>query len=609
MPDRRATWPVWNSIGFGLAGVLCVALAATLGFAAERPRRAAATAEPPKATTTARTRDPGDPHAALFAESEYPSATQCASCHQTIYEEWSTSNHAYASISPVFHKFEQRINDLSQGTIGYFCMRCHASIGTTAGERRDLPLTARSQVSREGVTCITCHRVSERYGRVNGERRVEPGELFAPVYGPTNGDGVAQVIARKDEFKVKPSPGESGPGQNIHSAAIKFEQIDKSQFCVSCHQVAVHPGIKLEVVWEQYRASPAASDGVTCQDCHMGKTPGVASGYAAGPAAVVNGTPIKPNRRRTNHSFYGPGYPTAHPGIFPHNPAAQRWTPEQWLKFDVRAGWGTKAFEDRLTAANRRSGFPDEWKEPDDRFDAREIIAANLVKLEKKRELRRQVMENGSHVDGPFFEGAPRAGQDLKFNYRVTNTNPGHNMPSGSLGAQPELWLNVALIDPSGKRVWESGYVDGRGDMADEHSLEVRAGKVPYDKQLFNLQTKFLTTNVKGTDREMYLPINLDIDQLPFIRPAGQPITVMNHPPFVRMEGRSLPPLAHRDAGYSVPGNLLSRPGTYRLAVRMRSRAEPIYFMSFIGATTEMEQQMNEWMVDLHPYTVEFVVK
>ena len=36
------------------------------------------------------------------------------------------------------------------------------------------------------------------------------------------------------------------------------------------------------------------------------------------------------------------------------------------------------------------------------------------------------------------------------------------------------------------------------------------------------------------------------IDQLPFIRPAGQPVSVMNHPPFVRMEGRSIPPLGER---------------------------------------------------------------
>jgi len=42
---------------------------------------------------------------------------------------------------------------------------------------------------------------------------------------------------------------------------------------------------------------------------------------------------------------------------------------------------------------------------------------------------------------------------------------------------------------------------------------------------------------------------------------------------------------------------------------RMRSRAEPIYFMRFVGATSEMEESMNEWMLDIHPYTVEFEVK
>ena len=208
-----------------------------------------------------------------------------------------------------------------------------------------------------------------------------------------------------------------------------------------------------------------------------------------------------------------------------------------------------------------------------------------------------------------FFEGSKGIGQSLAFSYKVSNINPGHNLPSGSLGAQPELWLNVALIDPDGKNVWESGYVDSAGDMADLHSQDVLDGKLAHDDQLFNLQTKFLTTNVKGTDREMYLPVNFDVDQLPFLRPAAQPTTVINHPPFVRMEGRSIPPLGSRMAEYKVPGNLISKPGKYRLAVRMRSRAEPIYFMKFIGATQDMIRSMNEWMLDIHPYTVEFEVK
>jgi hypothetical protein len=157
--------------------------------------------------------------------------------------------------------------------------------------------------------------------------------------------------------------------------------------------------------------------------------------------------------------------------------------------------------------------------------------------------------------------------------------------------------------------VWESGYVDSNGDFADNHSLEVASGKVKFDKQLFNLQSKFLTTNVKGTDREMYLPVNIDVDQRPMLRSSGFPTTVLNHAPFVRMEGRSIPPLGHKDAEYYVPGDLLKKPGKYKLSVRMRSRAEPIYFMRFVEATTEMERSMNEWMIDIHPYTVEFEIE
>lgn len=106
----------------------------------------------------------------------------------------------------------------------------------------------------------------------------------------------------------------------------------------------------------------------------------------------------------------------------------------------------------------------------------------------------------------------------------------------------------------------------------------------------------------------MSLPINTDIDQLPFIRPSAFPITVMNHPPFIRMEAHSIPALGSRKAVYKVPARFLQQPGQYRLSVRMRSRAEPIYFMRFCNATREMEQSMNEWMLDFHEHATEFWV-
>ena len=545
----------------------------------------------------------------FIAQECYPSAETCSKCHQKIYDEWRGSSHAYAFVSPMFHKFEQKINDLSQGTVGYFCYRCHSPVGTTMGISRAAPLWQLPQVAREGVTCIACHRVNQRYGKVNGERRIEPGNIHAPVYGSIGGGGIAEVIAQKDHYKVKTSPHEKGPGQDIHVAGYYFDQLHKPEFCVSCHQVAVHPGIKLEVVWEQYRASPACRKGISCQDCHMGRLPGVPSGYETGAAAVVNDKTVNNHRKHANHVFYGPGYSIAHPGIFPHNPDAKRWSIRDWLLFEHRNGWGTEEFEQRLKAGLIRANFPPVWAEVDDRYDAREIIDANQKKLAEKAMLRQQLMENGSHVDGPFFDSPRYRGQDLKFHYVITNTNEGHNLPSGSLGAQPQLWANVVLIGPRGDRLWESGYTDRWGDVADIHSVEVRNKKIPYDWQLFNLQTMFLITGAKGTDREFFLPVNVDFDQLPFLRPGAQPISVINHPPFIRMEGRSLAPLGSREVPYKVPGHLMREPGCYRLSFRMRSRAEPIYFMRFCGSTKEMERAMNEWMIDFHQSSVEFRVK
>ena len=135
----------------------------------------------------------------------YPTAAQCGQCHKQIYEEWSSSNHAYASISPMFHAFEQKFQELTQGTVGTFCVRCHQQVGTQLGENRETPLWARSQISREGVTCITCHRVKEQYGKVNGERRVEPGKIFEPVYGTGEKSVIKDIIANKETTPSRPA--------------------------------------------------------------------------------------------------------------------------------------------------------------------------------------------------------------------------------------------------------------------------------------------------------------------------------------------------------------------------------------------------------------------
>jgi nitrate/TMAO reductase-like tetraheme cytochrome c subunit len=558
-----------------------------------------------------------DPHAREMANDLYPSAKVCGQCHPNQYKQWSVSSHAYANLSPMFNKFEQKINDLSQGTVKYFCVRCHASVGTALGEEREIAWWNRTAAAREGITCVTCHRVGEGYGKVNAARRIAPGTIHAQVFGPLDTQGGIMAISKARELKLLVSNDEPDKAGylRIHQTAVQSDIIKKSELCVACHQVQVHPGIKLETVWEEYQASPAAAQGITCQECHMSPNPGVVSHYPAefpkGWVACIHGQTVREDQPLTDHTFVGPGYPISHPGLFPF-PALDDpdpFTAEQWLKFNWRAGWGSDDFESKLAADPSAQGkLPPEWQNPADRKKAWARVQANLVRWKERLELRLKLLENGSRLDGPYFTGPREVGKALSFNYKLTNLNPGHNLPSGSLGAQPELWLNVALIDPDGKRIWESGDLDRYGDLRDLQSIEVGTGKIRPDNQLFSLQTKFLTTNLKGTEREMYLPINLDFDQLPLIRPGSAPISLLNHPPNVRMEKHSMPPGSVREANYKVPGMLLTKRGKYRLAVRMRGRSEPMYFMRFVGATDEMQRAEDEWITDSHAYAAEFDV-
>jgi hypothetical protein len=571
-----------------------------------------------------------DPHGGWWAraDKQYPSAKACGECHPRQYDQWSVSSHAYANLSPMFNKFEQKINDLASGTIGHFCVRCHASVGTSLGERRDIAWWERSAAAQEGITCVTCHRVGEGYGKTNAARRITPGDIHEPVFGPFDTTGGIKAISNAMRMGILVSPDQpdrptEADGKKwirIHQAAIQSDLLKASEFCVACHQVQVHPGIKLETVWEEYRASPARKDGITCQQCHMSTNPGQNSGFATGWAACVNGVTrnkdgeyvcaeghfVNDQRPLTDHTFVGPGYPISHPGLFPLRREESPFTPPQWLKFNYRAKWGSDEFEN---AAPKNYRFPAEWQNIDDRRKAWRIIEENYARWRTRQEQRKKLMEQASRLDGPFFDGRPQTGKALSFTYKLTNLNRGHNLPSGSLGAQPELWVNVSLIDPDGKRVWESGYVDSDGDVADLQSKDVRAGTLAHDDQLVSMQAKFITTNLKGTDREMYLPINLDVDQLPFIRPGGTPTSLLNHPPFARMEKRSIPPLGTRVAKYTVPADRMKKPGTYRLAIRLRGRTEPIYFMRFVGATEDMIRAENDWADNTHQYAVAFEVR
>ena len=109
-------------------------------------------------------------HEAVFAEDRYPSATTCAPCHEDIYREWSVSSHTYAQMSPVFNAFHATVLLITNGTNGDFCIRCHTPVGMNLEEPEFMSNLDRNPTSREGVTCIACHRLTKAYGNPTDQR-------------------------------------------------------------------------------------------------------------------------------------------------------------------------------------------------------------------------------------------------------------------------------------------------------------------------------------------------------------------------------------------------------------------------------------------------------
>ena len=509
-----------------------------------------------------------DAHQALFAEERFPSATTCARCHAEIYREWSVSPHAYAQISPIFNAMQAKIGKLTNGTNGDFCIRCHTPVGMNLGEPTFMSNLDRHQTSREGVTCVVCHRQNQAYGKISGRLPLVEGSLYEPVFGPS-GNRELQRAIESGEFSLQADPAR--PGRGVHAEARPFFQLPKPGLCGSCHDVNFVNGFRLEEAFSEYKHSPAASKGVTCQSCHMGAEPGIPSGYGVGPAARVGDRETRP-RKRTNHMFAGPDYSVVHPGIFPHNPEAQEFaTHREWLAFDYEAGWGTDAFEG---AVPDDYTFPRRWAEPEDRYDALDILRDNLDLLAEVDEQRLQLLRVGYRLGDIVVDRADENG--ISFKVEFENGTDGHNVPTG-FDAERLVWLHVTVTDADARVVFESGDLDPNGDVRDSHSVYVHDGALPADDQLFSLQSRFLVRMVRGGEREQVLVVPFSSDPLVFLRPSTSSTILTGRPVSARKHRRTIPPLESKWASYRIDRDALAgTTGPYYATVRIKAGMVPV---------------------------------
>jgi hypothetical protein len=507
-------------------------------------------------------------HEALFLENRFPSATTCATCHPDHYREWSVSPHAYAQISPVFNAMHGTILKITNGTNGDFCIRCHTPVGMNLGEPEFMSNMDRHPTSREGVTCIVCHRVNRAYGKLSGRLAIVEGDLFDTVYGPKGNEELSRVID-SGEYRVNTERGRAG--RAIHTKAEKFFQLTTSGFCGSCHDVNLVNGFRLEEAFSEFKTSPAAEQGTSCHDCHMGKEPGVDGGYEEAPAAMVGGKPTLP-RKRTNHMFIGPDYSVVHPGIFPHNTrASELATIREWLQFDWRGGWGTDEFEMHRPEDFE---FPERWQAIDDRYDARDILDENLALLGEADHDRRKILQAGYQFGAVEVVSAdPQRGID--FRVEVKNATPGHGVPTG-FDAERLVFVRVTVTDRDGTEIFKSGDLDPNGDVRDLHSLYVHNGELPLDKHLLSLQSRFVVRMVRGGEREQVLAVNYSPDPLPFLRPSTSSTILTGRPGGARKHKQNIAPGDSVWGKYKVSPDQLTGRGPYKARIQLIAGMVPV---------------------------------
>ncbi len=171
-----------------------------------------------------------------------PSA-RCGGCHQEIYAMWRRSMHSSSISDPVFQASYDRAYRATSGKAREICLRCHAPVAVQTG---DLDLT--SDLGREGITCDYCHSVVS----VNLEQPQNP------------------IRISIDGFKRGPLRHAASPAHEVKRSDLHLT----SEFCAGCHEYVNGRGLPVLTTYSEWRQSPQAAGGKTCQHCHMPLTPG-----------------------------------------------------------------------------------------------------------------------------------------------------------------------------------------------------------------------------------------------------------------------------------------------------------------------------------------------
>lgn len=227
-----------------------------------------------------------------------PAGSQsCLFCHSEIYNEWSTSNHALATMD--FWVRDLYSGDGSPGGSNGFvftdtrpgesgtCATCHAPMADVfdPGQTRLDQVVANNQPGQvDGVSCVACHQVHRVDGDVNAIHILGQSEYRFPDGDLPTSRHVFGSLDDVDESFMR---------------AVYAPFFTESVMCASCHQYLAPFG---QETYAEWLASPFAAPGPdfrSCQDCHMPER------AEEGRICDLGRTIIRPPQQRHAHTFIG----------------------------------------------------------------------------------------------------------------------------------------------------------------------------------------------------------------------------------------------------------------------------------------------------------------
>jgi hypothetical protein len=197
----------------------------------------------------------------------------CAPCHKSHFDDWSQSMHAQAADDPVFIAMNKRGQRETNGTLGKFCVQCHAPMAVRDGLTTDGLNLASLPTYYKGVTCFFCHSI-DSVGAQHDNASVNlatdlvmRGELAAPGSG-------------------EPPPVANSAHASAYSTFHDDAQKDGAVMCGSCHDIDSPAGAHIERTFAEWSASAfSGPGGNTCTGagCHMTPPPKMVPVATGGP--------------------------------------------------------------------------------------------------------------------------------------------------------------------------------------------------------------------------------------------------------------------------------------------------------------------------------------